>query len=219
MSFRKRLAVGAGSAILVLALGAAALSQVNGAPESATTTTHAADASGSSDRGAGSQRVNRLRESLEDLVTDGTLTAAQADTVAEHLAEVATGRGNDPTGQGDLGIDFDVAAEAIGIEPSALTDAVGNGQTIAEVADANGTDAEAVIDALVAAEQDELDELVADGSITAEVAAERAATALDRITDVVNGAIDPRSDSGSRSDGPADGPGERANEPGEGDGA
>jgi hypothetical protein len=220
MSFRKRLAVGAGSAILVLALGAAALSQVNtGAPESATTTTHATDASGSSDRGAGSQRVNRLRESLEDLVTDGTLTAAQADTVAEHLAEVATGRGNDPTGHGDLGIDLDVAAEAIGIEPSALTDAIDNGQTIAEVADANGTDAEAVIDALVAAEQDELDELVADGSITAEVAAERAATALDRITDVVNGAIDPRSDSGSRSDGPADGPGERANEPGEGDGA
>jgi hypothetical protein len=212
MSFRKRLAVGAGGAILVLALGAAALSQVNtDAPESATTTTETAtNASGSTNRGAGSQRVNRLRESLEDLVTDGTLTEAQADTVAEHLAQVAAGRGNDPTGNGDLGIDFDVAAEAIGIEPSALTDAIGNGQTIAEVAVANGTDAAAVIDALVAAEQDELDELVSDGSITAEVAAERAAADLDRITDVVNGAIDPRSGSGSRSDGPGERDGDGA---------
>jgi hypothetical protein len=207
MSFRKRLVVGGAAAVLVLVLGAAALSQVNaGAPESTTTTTDAS----TSDRGAGSQRVNRIRESLEDLVTDGTLTEAQADAVAEHLAQVAAGRGHGATGNGDLGIDFDLAAEAIGIEPSALADAVGNGQTIAEVAVANGTDAEAVIDALVAAEQAKLDELVADGSITAEVAAERAAASLDRITDVVNGAIDPRSGSGSRTDGPGERDGDGA---------
>ncbi len=50
--------------------------------------------------------------------------------------------------------------------------------------------AEAVIDALVAAHKAKLDELVTDGWITAEVAAERAAEAADRIADLVNGEID-----------------------------
>lgn len=218
MSLRKRLAIGGAVAALVLVLGAAALSQVNaGAPESTTTTTTTTTgASPSADKGAGGQRANRLRESLQALVTNGTLTQAQADAVAEQLAQVAAGRGHGRTSSGDLGINLDVAAGAIGIEPSALAEGIENGQTVAEVAVANGTDAEAVIDALVAAEQAKLDELVDEGSITAEVAAERAAAALDRITDVVNGAIDPRSGSGPRSDAPGERDGGGV---GDGDGA
>lgn len=208
MSFRKRLAVGAGAGILVLAVGAAALTQVNaGAQESTTTTT---DATTSAERGAGSQRADKVRESLQDLVTDGTLTEAQADAVADHLVQFAASRGHGPAGSGHLGINLAVAAEAIGIERSALAAAIGNGQTIADVAVANGSDADAVIDALVAAEQAKLDELVADESITAEVAAERAAAAIDRITNVVNGAIEPRSGSGSRSGAPGERDGDGA---------
>jgi len=199
MSFRKRLAIGVATGILVVAGGVAVLAQVNASDQESTTTTTAAAAS---DRGAGGERVSRLRQSLEDLVTDGTLTAAQADAVAEHL-ENTSGRGAEGRSD-DGGISLDVAAETIGIEESALLDAIGDGETIAEVAIANGIDAAVVIDALVAVDQVKLDEQVADGSITAEVADEKAAEALDRITGIVNGTIEFRSGSGSRSEAPAD---------------
>jgi hypothetical protein len=209
MSFRKRLAIGAAvTAILVVVLGVTVLSQVD-APrqESATTTT---DGSNTSDRAAGNERGSKLRGSLEELVSDGTITAAQADAIAEHLAQAA-GSGHGSKGRSDVGIDMALAAETIGIEQSALVAALDDGQTIAEVAAANGTDEAAVIDALLAAYQVTLDELVADGSITAEVAAERAAEAVDRITGMVNGEIEFRSGSGQRSDSSAD--------PADGDGA
>ena len=210
MSFRKRLAIGAAvTAMLVVVLGVTVLSQVNaGAPESTTTTT---DGSTTSDRAAGNERGSKLRGSLEDLVTDGTITAAQADAIAEHLAQVAGSR-QGSNGRSDVEIDLDIAAETIGIEQSVLVAALEEGQTIAEVAAANGTDEAAVIDALVAANQVTLDRLVADGSITAEEAAERAAEAVDRITGMVNGEIEFRSGSGGqRSDAPR--------EPTDGDGA
>lgn len=200
MSFRKRLAIGAATGVLVVVVAVAVLAQVNsGAQESATTTTAAAAAA---DRGAGTDRVSRLRQSLEALVTDGTLTVAQADAVAEYLEQID--RGHSAAGRDDGGINTDLAAETIGIEESALLDAIESGETIAAVATANGVDAAAVIDALVAADQVKLDEQVADGSITAEVADEKAAAALDRITGVVNGTIEFRSGSGSRSGTPSD---------------
>jgi len=207
VSFRKRLAIGAGvTAILVVVLGVTVLSQVNaGAPESTTTTT---DGSTNSDQAAGSERGSKLRNSLEELVTDGTITAAQADAIAEHLAQAAGSR-QGSNGRSDVEIDLDIAAETIGIERSALVAALEEGQTVAEVAAANGSDEAEVIDALVAANQVKLDRLVADGSITAEEAADRAAEAVDRITGMVNGEIEFRSGSGGqRSDRePADGDG------------
>ncbi len=182
MSFRKRLAIGGIAATLALVLGATVLSPVvAGAQESTTTTT---DTTGA-DEVAGADRVDRIRGLLDDLVTDGTITSAQADAVAEHLAEYAF-RGHFGR-RGHLIVGLEVAAEAIGIERSALIDALQNGQTIAEVAAANGVATQTVIDALVNAHQQKLDELVANGSITAEEAAERAATAADRITEFVNG--------------------------------
>jgi hypothetical protein len=99
-----------------------------------------------------------------------------------------------------IAISLDIAAETIGIERSALVDALADGQTIAEIAADNGINAGAVIDALVAAHEAKLDELVNDGSITAEEAAERAAEAADRIADLVNGEIEFRQGFGPRPD-------------------
>ncbi len=203
MSIRKRLTVGAATATLGLVLGATVLSPVvAGAQESTTTTT--TDESTGPDGVVGTERVNRLRDSLEDLVTDGTITAAQADAVAEHLAQFAPGPGHRFMGRGHIGMSLDIAAETIGIERSALMDALADGQTIADIAAANGTEAGTVIDALVAAHQAKLDELVADGSITAEEAAERAAEAVERITGLVNGEIEFRPGFGPRPDAPAE---------------
>ncbi|HUP14639.1 MAG TPA: hypothetical protein VM848_01075 [Acidimicrobiia bacterium] len=199
MSIRKRLVVGAVAATLGLVLGATVLSPVvAGAQESTTTTS--ADNSAGPDGIVGTERSDRIRDSLEDLVTDGTITAAQADAVAEHLAQFAPGPGRPFMGRGHIGISLDIAADTIGIERSALIDALVDGQTLAEVAVANGTDAGAVIDALVAAHQDKLDELVADGSIAADEAAERAAEAVERITGLVNGDIEFRPGFGPRPD-------------------
>ena len=55
-----------------------------------------------------------------------------------------------------------VAAAAIGVEEAALRDALAAGQTIAEVAEENGVDPQTVIDAIVAAETENLTEQVAD---------------------------------------------------------
>jgi hypothetical protein len=189
MSIRKQVAVGAATATLGLVLGATVLSPVvAGAQESTTTTT--AGESASSDGIDRIVRADRVRESLEDLVTDGTITAAQADAVAEHLAQLGPGPGDGHLFRRHIGISLDIAAETIGIERSALVEALAEGQTIAEIAADNGTSVEAVIDALVAAHKAKLDELVTNGWITAEVAAERAAEAAERIADLVNGEID-----------------------------
>ncbi|HKY46541.1 MAG TPA: hypothetical protein VJQ79_01040 [Acidimicrobiia bacterium] len=189
MSIRKQLAVGAATATLGLVLGATVLSPVvAGAQESTTTTT--AGESASPDGIDRIVRADRVRESLEDLVTDGTITAAQADAVAEHLAQFGPGPGHGHLFRRHIAISLDIAAETIGIERTALVEALADGQTIAEIAAENGTSAEAVIDALVAAHKAKLDELVTNGWITAEVAAERAAEAAERIADLVNGGID-----------------------------
>jgi transposase-like protein len=55
-----------------------------------------------------------------------------------------------------------VAASAIGIEETALRDALAEGQTIAEVAEENGVDPQAVIDAIVATETENLSEQITD---------------------------------------------------------
>jgi len=186
MSIRKRMAVGAATATLGLVLGATVLSPVvAGARESSTTTT--AEGASGPDGVAGTERAGRVRDSLEDLVADGTITSAQADAVAEHLAQYAPGPGHRFIGRGHIGISLDIAAETIGIERSVLVDALEDGQTIAAVATANGTDAQTVIDALVTTQQAKLDELVSEGSIKAEEAAERAAAAIERFTALVNG--------------------------------
>lgn len=57
------------------------------------------------------------------------------------------------------GMKLEAAAEAIGISVDDLKSALKEGKTIAEVAEANGVDRQTVIDALVAAGNEQLDEL------------------------------------------------------------
>ena len=184
MSIGKRLAIGAGTATLALALGVTVLSPVVAGAQESTTSTTIDEATGPE---RNSDRVDRIRSLLDDLVTEGTITSAQADAVAEHLAQSAFHAGH---GRGRLLVALEVAAGAIGIDRAALIDALQDGQTIAEVAVANGGEAGTVVDALVNEYQQKLDELVAAGSISAGEAAERAAAAAERITELVNGELD-----------------------------
>jgi hypothetical protein len=93
---------------------------------------------------------------------------------------------------GHRGPHLDAAAEAIGISVDDLHSALESGQTIAEAAEANGVDPQAVIDAMVTDAQDHLAEKVADGDLTQEEADAKSADLEQHITDLVNGELPPR---------------------------
>ena len=85
------------------------------------------------------------------------------------------------------GCNLDAAAEAIGIEEADLKAAIQSGDSIADVAAANGVDADAVIDAMVNAKAENIAEKVAEGRITQDEADVELAELEARITDQVNG--------------------------------
>jgi hypothetical protein len=82
---------------------------------------------------------------------------------------------------------LETAAETIGIDVEDLRTALDEGQSIAEVAEANGVDPQEVIDAMVAESTERLDAKVDEGRLTAEEADERLAEKSERIEDRVFG--------------------------------
>ncbi len=124
-----------------------------------------------------------IDETLSDLVDEGVVTREQADRVGAALSE----RLGDVRGRHGRGLHLEAAAAAIGIDVEDLVTALREGQSIAQVATANGVSRQTVIDALVAGMNDRLDQAVEDGKLTAERADEIRAEARDRITAMVNG--------------------------------
>lgn len=88
------------------------------------------------------------------------------------------------------GCDLDEAAAAIGIDEDALRSALDSGDTIAEVAEANGVSVDVVIDAMVDAKAERISAKVTEGRITQEEADDKLAELEARITDRVNGVED-----------------------------
>jgi hypothetical protein len=134
-------------------------------------------------------REERLRESLQPLLDNGTLNQAQVDAVVAALKDAAPIGGH--RGGRGVGADLSVAANTIGMTVDELRTALQSGQSIADVATSKNVDPQAVIDAMVAAMNERLAESVASGKLTQEKADELAATATTRITDVVNGVAKP----------------------------
>lgn len=173
VSFKRRL--GAVTVIAALAVGSVLLvPMLAGAQE--TTTTTPVDAERPDPEA-------RIRAALDNLVTDGTISAAQADAVAADLV-------------GDLGQDrrqflrlhfgLDLVAGAIGIGEGELLEQLRSGQTIAEVAEANGVDPDTVVDAIVEGINSRVDAAVAAGTLDAEKAAQIKANAAERAAAIVN---------------------------------
>lgn len=107
---------------------------------------------------------------LQALVDDGTITIAQRDTVIATLQAARPESGERGGRQGRRAEhrqeSLATAASVIGVTADELKTAVQSGQSIADVATANGVDPQSVIDALVA---------------------EATANLTQRITDMVNG--------------------------------
>lgn len=130
---------------------------------------------------------SRIIEWLAPLVDDDTITgeqaAAVADTLAEHLPRLRHG-----IGRGLVAVQE--AADFLGMSGRELIEALRDGSTLAEIAQANEVDPNELIDHLVGVAEERLGEAVADGRITEEEKAERLAEATEHITDLVNGELE-----------------------------
>jgi hypothetical protein len=116
-----------------------------------------------------------LKARLQTLVDDGTLTSSQLDAVVaalEAARPMGDGMGQHGRGHGGPGMGGDrgekrqemltAAADAIGITADELKTAIKGGQTIAQVAEANGKSVQSVIDALVAQATTDLTQRITD---------------------------------------------------------
>jgi hypothetical protein len=139
---------------------------------------------------------------IDDAMADGDLTEEEATErkadLEERVTDLVNGELPGPFGEHGpgpgragfiLGASLDVVAEALGITEDELHDALRDGQTIAEVASAQGVDVQMVIDALVAEATTRIDDAAADGELTEEEATERKADLVERMTDLVNGEL------------------------------
>jgi hypothetical protein len=143
--------------------------------------------------------------SAQDTPTEQTTPAPNPDDTqppadAERPEDCDRGPG------GHHGPRLDAAAAAIGVDAAALRDSLRDGQTLAQVAEANGVDPQAVIDALVAEADSRLDEGVANGRITQDEADARRPELVERITSFVTDGP-PEHPEGGRRRGPRGAPG------------
>lgn len=122
----------------------------------------------------------RLRETLQSLVDDATITAAQADAVTEHLVENRPERDHRPGRRGldGHGRNNAVVADLLGIDRETLRAELQAGNSVADIAEANGIDVQSVIDALIADAQSHIDLAISHG-----VDEERAAERLERVSE------------------------------------
>jgi len=119
------------------------------------------------------------------LVADDTITESQADAVASTLA--AQG----PFGHRHRGHGLGLAASSelrdlLGLETSELFAELAEGNTLAEVAEAQGVDPDAVADVLVSEAEERLNTAVDEGFIDEADLAEKLADIEESIDDLMN---------------------------------
>jgi len=139
------------------------------------------------------ERDDRLRQALQSLVDDGTLTQVQLDAVIAKLDTAGPFGGGGPGGRGGrhgifgIGVDngLDTVATTLGVTVDELRTALQGGTTLADYATSKGKTAQDVIDALVAKAKSALDTRVTAGDMTQADADTELTEATAAITDVV----------------------------------
>jgi hypothetical protein len=126
-----------------------------------------------------------LRSALDALVAEGTLTQAQADEVHDALvSERRELRAERREGRRERRERWaEVVAGVVGVTPDELRAELAAGRTVAEIAAAHGTTADAVVAGLVAEVTARLDAEVAEGTLSQEQAdrlEDRAAVRIER---------------------------------------
>ena len=136
-------------------------------------------------------RLAHIKSALSGLVSDGTLTQAQADKVAGTLDSQLPmgGRGGMGGRSGGMGMTqtHDAAAKALGMTSDELYAAVQGGKSLADVAKDQKVSVDSLVKAMVAAAEAELATAVKDGTMTQAQADTMKSSLTARITDQVNG--------------------------------
>jgi hypothetical protein len=97
-------------------------------------------------------------------------------------------------------------ADLLGIEVDELRTAFEDGQTLADLAEANEVDVQTIIDAKVAAKTERINAAVESGRLTADEAADKLAEVEERVTTRVNEGHPERGERGERGERPGRGP-------------
>ena len=161
-------------------------------------------------------RLDRIKDALTGLVTDGSLTQEQADEVAGTLADAdlggreggpggwGPGGHGAPGGPGLLGAGLSAAADALGLDEEELRTTLSQeGTTLADVAQAQGVGVSELVDALVATAQEHLAAAVEEGHLTQAQADERVTELRERITERVSSDLPQRLGRHGAPDGPS----------------
>lgn len=184
---RSRSIVAAGVALGLVAGAGASLAA--GWPFAAGASTQSTDATQETEDHEG-RPEDRMREILQSLVDDGTLTQEQVDAIVDALQAAREERHAGPMGDRDRRHDrgmagrdriekvIETAAFFLGLDAQELRDELKSGKTLAEIAEANGKSRQELIDALVA--------------VGIDAATERLNEQIPRLVD---GVIGPRHDS------------------------
>ena len=132
-----------------------------------------------------SSQVDRITQALAGLVSDGSITQAQADDVATTLDEADLGGGHGG-GHGG-GRNLATAATALGMSEEDLRTALEeDGATLASVAEVRGVAVDTLVAALVDAERTRIAQEVTDGDLLQAEADERLVDVDARITEQVS---------------------------------
>ena len=187
--------IASGTAVLAAALGggaAVAATQLSPTEES-----DAIVADAAKQLGVGADELDAaLKQALENrvdaAVEAGRLTDAQAAELKERIEAgevplVGVGPGLGHRGGHHGFVDFDAAATYIGVTEAELRTSLEEGETLAEIATANGKTAAGLVDALLGAAKADLGEKVESGRLTEAQRTSILAELESRLEDVVAG--------------------------------
>lgn len=190
-----KLKIAGGTAALAAVIGggaAVAANQLSPTEESDAIVQDAAKQLGVSADKLDAALKQALENRVDAAVKAGTLTAAQGAELKQRieagempLIGIGPGRGLHHGHHGF--VDFAAAAKYLGVTEAKLRASLEAGDTLAEIAKANGKTAAGLEDALVAAAKADLDKKVAAGRLTSAQRASILADLESRIDDVVNG--------------------------------
>jgi hypothetical protein len=187
---RTKLAIGAGAALAVVgAGGAVAANRLSPTEESKAVVEDAARQLGVDPAKLSAALQQALDNRIDEAVRAGRLTEKQAEAMK---ARIEAGQfpllGLGHRGFGHRGFrDLDAAAAFLGVGEVALRERLREGETLAEVAKAEGKSVDELVTAIVAATTKRLDAAVAAGRVTKSQRDLIVASLKQRTTEIVNG--------------------------------